>query len=441
MTGYLSITETERAEMLSVIGANSVEELFSDIPKDLLLKNSGLDTHKSQQETEAEITALAEKNKVYKKIFRGAGSYNHYIPAVVKSLTSRSEFLTAYTPYQAEMSQGILQAIFEYQSYITALTGMDASNASHYSGATAAVESVYMTVEKNRRKFLYFDNIRPDTEAVFKTYCERKDIMPIKLKSVDGGADMNLLRQALSDEICAVYVESPNYFGIIENISGIADAAHERGAKVVASMNPVALAILETPGAAGADIACGEGQPLGLEMSFGGPYLGFIGCRTKDIRKMPGRIVGETTDKSGKRAFCLTLQAREQHIRREKALSNICSNEAHCALTATVYLAAMGRGGLKNVAENSVRNAHYLADKLCDAGLCLKYGREFFHEFVTVSDGKAYAIEQALSEHNILSGLPLNADETLWCATETVDKKDIDTVFEIVAEVINGNRI
>lgn len=413
--------------MLKVIGIKDADELFEDIPSSLRVKKLNLPDGKSQQETYDFMKALSKKNNVYDAIFMGAGSYNHFIPSVVKSICSRSEFVTAYTPYQAELSQGILQAIFEYQTMICNLTGMEVSNASHYSGATAAAEGCIMSADKVKR-IVTFDNINPDTLQVLKTYLNVRGIEVAVLPSKDGKAYLD----ESAGTFGGVYLESPNFFGIIEDVEKIAEFAHAQKGKLILSCNPISLGLLKTPFELGADVAVGEGQPLGLPMSFGGPYIGFMATSSKEMRKMPGRIVGETEDAQGNRAFVLTLQAREQHIRREKATSNICSNEALCALTASCYLAAVGAEGLKEVATICASNAHYFAKELEKVGAKKKYNSEFFHEFVTVTKGKAKAISEALKKENILGGYVLNDDEILWCCTEQVNKDTMDKVVKIV---------
>lgn len=435
MSDYLSTNERESKEMLEKIGVKTIDELFEDIPVDLKVKKLNLPEGKSQQETMEIMTALAKKNKVYDVILRGAGSYDHYIPSMVKNLSSRSEFITAYTPYQAEMSQGILQAIFEYQTMICSLTGLEVANASVYNGANAAAEAMLMCAEKNRKTLITFDNIRPDTLKVLQTYASNRGITVSVLPAKNGACDLSALKAALSDTTACVYIEQPNYFGLIEDAEAIGAAAHEMKAKFVMGCNPIALALLKSPAECGADIAVGDGQPLGLPMSFGGPYVGFIACTAKEMRKMPGRIVGETSDHDGNRAYVLTLQAREQHIRREKAYSNICSNQAYCALIASMYMSAMGTNGMAEVAEACLSYAHYLAEGLEGAGLKIKYGGEFFHEFVTVSEIAADKILKALEKAGILGGLKLSKNEILWCATEKLSKADIDRAVEVVRRV------
>lgn len=431
MADYLSLTDAERREMLEAIGVENVDDLFEDIPRSLRARKLNLPEGKSQQETFDFMKALAKKNRVYDSIFLGAGSYDHYIPSVVKSICSRSEFVTAYTPYQAELSQGILQAIFEYQTMICNLTGMDVSNASHYSGATAAAEGCIMCADKVKR-VVTFDNINPDVMDVLTTYLSARGIALDVIDSIDGKA-------ILPDDIGAVgavYVENPNFYGLIEDTTAISEICHANGGKFVLGSNPVSLGILRTPREQGADVAVGEAQPLGLPMSFGGPYIGYMATTAKEMRRMPGRIVGETVDHDGNRAYVLTLQAREQHIRREKATSNICSNEALCALTVSVYLASVGATGLKEVATACASNAHYLANGLVGKGAKLAFGGEFFHEFATITEGKAYEIISALEKENILGGLVLDNDTILWCCTEKATKESMDKVIEIVGGVL-----
>ena len=429
MSDYVSLTDKEREEMLSALGVSSVSELFADVPRELGRLKVHLSQGRTQKETEELVSSFAARNKVYKSVFLGAGSYRHYIPAAVSAIVSREEFLTAYTPYQPEISQGILQAMFEYQTMMCSLTGMDVSNASHYSGATAAAEACLMCLGKTGRIAVY-DNVNPDTLETVATYARARgaqvDVIP-----TSGGRAV-----PYEGEADAVYLESPNYYGLLEDVTAVADTVHFAGGKVVAGCNPVSLALFRTPAELGADIAVGDGQPLGLPMSFGGPSFGFITAKKEFTRKLPGRIVGETKDAEGRRAFVLTLQAREQHIRREKASSNICSNQAHAALTASVYLSLMGSAGLRAVAETCASNAHYLAGKLAEAGAPLVYRGEFFHEFVTDVKGKAAEIVCALDREDILGGLVLSPDRILWCCTETVGKDDMDKVAETVGRVL-----
>jgi len=432
MANYLTNTDSQVKEMLEKVGVSTLDELYCDIPTDLRLKKLNIDKGLSQQETLDQMKKMAKKNTDYKVIMRGAGAYDHYVPSVVKYLSSRSEFLTAYTPYQAEMSQGILQSIFEYQTMICALTGMDVSNASVYSGATAAAEGVLMTKAGARTEIIVSDNVNPANLEVIKTYISQRGMTVTVVPSKNGETDLDALSAAVSEKTACVYTEQPNFYGVIEPATNIGEIVHAKGGKFIMNCNPMTLALLKTPKECGADIAVGDAQPFGLSLSFGGPYLGYMAANEKEMRKLPGRIVGETVDKEGNRAFVLTLQAREQHIRREKALSNICSNQAHCALVAGMYLSAMGSEGLKEVATTCLSLAHYAAEQFKKAGATLKYSSEFFHEFVTVTKAKSSKINQLLKKEGILGGLEIGKNEMLWCFTETVTKADIDKVAEII---------
>ena len=435
MASYIPSTAEERQAMLEAIGLKTVEDLYAAVPASAKLEKLNLPDGLTEFEAAAAIEALAEKNRRYRSIFRGAGSYDHYIPAIVKTVTSKEEFVTAYTPYQAEISQGVLQSIFEYQTQICELTGMDVSNASVYDGAVAAAEAVMMCLERKKTGAILPDTVDPQVLEVVKTYCESRSVPVTVLPTKDCAVDPEALKAALTDTTACVYVQSPNFYGVLEDVDAIAQAAHACGAKVIMAANPISLGLLKTPGEYGADIAVGEGQPLGLPMGFGGPYLGFMACKKAMMRKLPGRIVGETRDDQGRRCFVLTLQAREQHIRREKASSNICSNEALCAMTASVYLAAVGPRGLKQVAENSAAHAHYVAAKPNEIpGFELKPDRPFFHEFVTACPGDPEALQKKLDEHGILGGLPVKGG-ILWCCTEKNTKADIDRLVKIIKEV------
>ena len=434
MGSYVPSTAQERQEMLASIGLCSIDELFSHIPDSLKLKGElNLPSGKSELEVCRTMEHIAAQNIVFDSIFRGAGAYDHYIPAIVKSVTGKEEFVTAYTPYQAEISQGVLQSIFEYQTMICELTGMDVSNASVYDGATAAAEAVNMCCERSRNVVFCSAAAHPDTIEVVKTYCWASGHEFVLVPAKDGKTDWNSIVPQLDKKTSAcLYIQSPNFFGQIEDVQQAAEAVHTVGAKLIMGCNPIALGLYKTPAELGADIAVGEGQPLGMPLSFGGPYLGFMATTKAMMRKLPGRIVGETTDVDGKRAFVLTLQAREQHIRREKASSNICSNQALCAMTAAVYLAAVGPEGLKQVANLCYQKAHYLMQQLTAIpGITLRYQGPFFHEFVT-DQGDANRILLKLEQEGILGGLPLSDGGILWCATEKNSKEDIDRMVGIV---------
>ena len=434
MGSYVPSTAQERQEMLASIGLCSIDELFSHIPDSLKLKGElNLPSGKSELEVCRTMEHIAAQNIVFDSIFRGAGAYDHYIPAIVKSVTGKEEFVTAYTPYQAEISQGVLQSIFEYQTMICELTGMDVSNASVYDGATAAAEAVNMCCERSRNVVFCSAAAHPDTIEVIKTYCWASGHEFVLVPAKDGKTDWNSIVPQLDKKTSAcLYIQSPNFFGQIEDVQQAAEAVHAVGAKLIMGCNPIALGLYKTPAELGADIAVGEGQPLGMPLSFGGPYLGFMATTKAMMRKLPGRIVGETTDVDSKRAFVLTLQAREQHIRREKASSNICSNQALCAMTAAVYLAAVGPEGLKQVANLCYQKAHYLMQQLTAIpGITLRYQGPFFHEFVT-DQADANRILLKLEQEGILGGLPLSDGGILWCTTEKNSKEDIDRMVGII---------
>lgn len=434
MGSYVPSTLQERQEMLESIGLSSIDQLFSHIPDELKLKGElNLPSGMSELEVSSAMKKIAAKNVVFGSIFRGAGAYDHYIPSIVKSVTGKEEFLTAYTPYQAEISQGVLQSIFEYQTMICELTGMDVSNASVYDGATAAAEAVNMCCERSRKVVFCSAAAHPDTIAVVKTYCWAAGHELVLLPVKDGKTDLDAMASQLDKKTSAcLYLQSPNFFGQLEEMEKAAEMIHSVGAKLIAGCNPIALGLLKTPAEQGADIAVGEGQPLGMPLSFGGPYLGFMAATQAMMRKLPGRIVGETVDVDGKRAFVLTLQAREPHIRREKASSNICSNQALCALTASVYLATVGPDGLKQAASLCYQKAHYLAQQLCSIpGVSLRYSGTFFHEFVT-DQKDSDKLLSALEQQGILGGYPLADGGILWCATEKNTKEEMDRVVEII---------
>lgn len=439
MAGYIPSTRQEREEMLHVVGVESLAELYRDVPAEMLLPDGALNIPDgiSELEVSRKVSAMAGKNRVFSTVLRGAGAYDHYIPSIVKYIPTKEEFLTAYTPYQAEMSQGILQSIFEYQTGICELTGMDVSNASVYDGATAAAEAAAMCRDRKRRVTLISAAAHPDTIQTVRTYCygtgDELRVIPAKA----GKTDLEALESMLTAEVASVYIQQPNFFGLFEDAERIGELTHQAGAMYIMGCNPIALAILKTPRDCGADVAVGEGQPLGMPLSYGGPYLGFMATTTKHIRKLPGRIVGQTEDSNGQRAFVLSLQAREQHIRREKASSNICSNQALCALTAGVYMAAMGPHGMAEAAKQSMAKAHYLANSLCAIeGVRMAYPGEYFHEFVTRIP-KADQVLAALEKADILGGLPVE-DGILWCVTEKVSKTELDRAAAIVKEVLGA---
>lgn len=436
MGDYLSSTASQRQEMLKEIGLSSMEELYAQVPGPLILQNGpDLPEGKAELEVHETVRQMADKNHVFPVIFRGAGAYRHYIPAIVDTVVTKETFLTAYTPYQAEISQGILQSIFEYQTMICELTGMSASNASVYDGATAAAEAVAMCRERKRTKALISAAAHPDVIETVRTYCwsagSEMELIPVK----DGRTDLSALENMLDETTACVYIAQPNYYGILEETEKAGEIAHAKGAKYIMGVNPIAASILKTPGECGADVAVGEGQPLGLHLGFGGPYLGFMAAASAMIRKLPGRIVGETVDAKGNRAYVLTLQAREQHIRREKASSNICSNQALCAMAASVYMTSMGPGGMQEAAYQCMSKAHYLASELEKIGFSPAYDGEFFHEFVTKSPVDVQTLMEHLEENGILGGLPTPSG-ILWCTTEMNRKEDMDRLIRLIREVV-----
>lgn len=438
MGSYIPSTPSERHGMLEAIGLCDYKELYRDVPAEMYLDRPlDIPAGMSELEVTRAVSAMAAKNKLFSTILRGAGAYDHYVPSIVKYIPAKEEFLTAYTPYQAEMSQGVLQSIFEYQTMICELTGMDVSNASVYDGATAAAEAAAMCRDRKRRVALISGAAHPDTINTVRTYCygtgDELRIVPSK----DGKTDLNALKEMLTPDVASFYVQQPNFNGIFEDADALGEAVHAAGAMYIMGCNPIALAITKTPRDCGADIAVGEAQPLGMPISYGGPFLGYMATTGKYMRKLPGRIVGETVDCKGERAFVLSLQAREQHIRREKASSNICSNEALCALTAGLYMATMGPGGMADAARQSMAKAHYLAAELVKIdGISMKYQSEYFDEFV-IEMPKADEALKALEDAGILGGLPME-DGVLWCATEKVSKAELDRTVAIVKEVCAG---
>ena len=437
MGSYLSHTPAQEQEMLREAGYRDYDHLFEEVPEAVRLgRPLRISAGGSELEVRRRVEAMAAKNRVFPHIFRGAGAYRHYIPAIVRQVTSKEEFVTAYTPYQAEISQGNLQAIFEYQTMICELTGMEAANASVYDGATAAAEAVFMCRDRKKTRVLVSAAVNPQTIETIRTYCHGRDAAVELVPAKDGATDPEALLGMLDGTVACLVAQQPNYWGVIEDAAALCQAVHGAGGKAVLSVNPISLGLLETPAEAGADIAVGEGQPLGMPLSFGGPYLGFMACTQELMRKLPGRIVGQTTDSQGKRGYVLTLQAREQHIRREKASSNICSNEALCALTASVYLSAMGPRGLAQAATLCCSKAHYLQQALAAAGLEPVYAGEFFHEFVTRCPVEPEKLLAHLEAAGYLGGLPLADGSLLWCATELNTKEEMDALAALVKEVL-----
>lgn len=435
MGNFISTTKRQQEEMLREAGYDSFDALFAGVPEGVYQKDGvNIPEGLSELETERRMEELAEKNQVFPHIFRGAGAYHHYIPAIVRNVTAKEDFLTAYTPYQAEISQGNLQAIFEFQTMICELTGMDVANASVYDGATAAAESIFMCRERKRTRALVSATTPPQILETMKTYCYGRNAELCVVPEKEGVTDLDALAELLDETVACVYLQQPNYYGILEDAEQIGELVHGKGAKFVMGGNPIAMAVIRTPGECGADVAVGEGQPLGMPLGFGGPYLGFMAATKDMMRKLPGRIVGETVDSEGKRGFVLTLQAREQHIRREKSSSNICSNQALCALTASVYLSAMGAQGIRNAALQCMSKAQYLQKELEQAGFRPAYRQPFFHEFVTESPVEPEVLMKHLEKHGYLGGLVLLDGRILWCTTELNTKQEMDELVRLGKE-------
>ena len=429
-------TDADLQAMFQKVGIKSLDDLYAEVPEQIRFRGEyQLPEEMSEIEVRQLFDKLGAKNKQL-TCFAGAGVYDHYTPSAIPQLLSRSEFLTSYTPYQAEISQGTLHYIFEYQSMMAELTGMDISNASMYDGTTATAEAVMMAVAagKKQNKVLVSETIDPKTLAVVKTYAHFHGIEIEMIPVKDGVTDLSTLNSQLSTDVAGVLVQQPNFYGIVEDYEGFADACHNQKALFI--MNSVAadLAVLKTPGEWGADIAVGDGQSLGIPMQWGGPYVGYMCCTEKLIRKMPGRIVGMTQDNRGQRAFVLTLQAREQHIRRQKATSNICSNQSLMALWATVYMSLMGKQGLKEAAELSYAGAHYLCDELLKTGkFSLVYNQPFFNEFVVRYSGDVDALQKRLTKNGIFGGIKLGADQLMFAVTEKRTKEEVDNLVKIAA--------
>jgi glycine dehydrogenase subunit 1 len=441
---YTSQNQKNKKKMLERIGINSIDELFCVIPKDLRVKNLNVSGGKTEQELLNCFATIASKNKLLIS-FRGAGIYDHYIPSLVNEVIGRSEFWTAYTPYQAEASQGTLQVIFEYQSLICALTGLDTANASLYDGATATAEAALLALRTSKkRKILFSSALHPEYVQTLKTYLENSQTKLIALNiSIDGTINKDMIDTFIDDDTAAVIIQSPNYFGIIENMQALSAATKNKNSLFIAVVNPISLGIFQSPGEYNADIAVGEGQSLGCSMSVGGSTFGFMTVKKTLEWKMPGRIVGQTTDKKGNRGFVLTLQSREQHIRREKATSNICTNASLNALAGCVFLSGWGNDGFKTLAKVNISKARYAFNKIkCLKGFNAKFENKiFFNEFVIETQKNVNKINKILFEDNILGPLDLsNMGEgfngsLLFCVTEQRTKSEIDKLVEILAKI------
>jgi glycine dehydrogenase subunit 1 len=433
---YFPHTEADLKAMFDKVGISDLEGLYAELPEEVKFRGDyQIPSEMSELEVRQLFEQLGSQNRQL-TCFAGAGVYDHYTPSIIPNLLSRSEFLTSYTPYQAEISQGTLHYIFEYQSMMTELTGMDISNASMYDGTTASAEAMMMAVAagKKQQRFLVSETVDPKTVEVMKTYAHFQGISLEMIPQKDGVTDRDAMQQKLDEGgVAGVMVQMPNYFGIVENYDGFADAIHAAKGLFVVNSIIADLAVLKSPAELGADIAVGDGQSLGIPMQFGGPYVGYMCCTEKLIRKMPGRIVGKTLDNRGQRAFVLTLQAREQHIRRQKATSNICSNQSLMALFATIYCSLMGKQGLKEAAELSYAGAHYLCDKLVATGhFTLAYNQPFFNEFVVRYDGDVDLLQQRLLENGIFGGVKVAADQLMFAVTEKRTKEEIDRLVSLV---------
>lgn len=443
---YIPHTNADRKAMLAAIGVKSVEELFKDVPASVRYPDLDLPGPLSEPETMRELQELAASNAHTGDYlcFLGAGAYNHFVPSIVNQMILRGEFFTAYTPYQPEVSQGTLQAIFEYQSMICALTGMEAANASHYDGATSLAEAAIMAINHfklKRKKIVVSAAVHPHYRGVLRTYTQG---MGLNIAG-DDEPDLGLgdLLPILDGDTAMFAAQYPDFFGGIENLKSVADAVHAAGALFCVVANPIALGLLIPPGAFGADVVVGEGQPLGIPISFGGPYLGFFATKNDYVRKMAGRLVGETLDANGRKGYVLTLATREQHIRREKATSNICTNQGLMAIAATVYMSTLGRNGLRKVAETCYHRAHYAADRIQELpGYTVLRGRPFFHEFVVRCPRPVADINAELfNDYGILGGYELGVDyahldqHMLVCVTEMNTVDDIDELVEAMEEI------
>lgn len=431
-------TKEEIEQMLKQAGMNSLDDLYADVPEQIRFRGEyDLPEPMSETEIRSLFEKLGEKNRRL-TVFAGAGCYDHYTPAVVPNIISRSEFLTSYTPYQAEISQGTLHYIFEYQSMMAELTGMDVSNASMYDGSTATAEAAIMALASTKKTdtVLVSASVDPKVLNVVKTYAHFHGFNVELIAENDGATDKEQMDARLEKGgVAGVIVQQPNYHGIVEDFSGFADSCHAHKSLFIVNSVAADLALLKTPGEWGADVAVGDGQSLGIPMSFGGPSVGYMCCTEKLMRKMPGRIVGKTVDNCGQRVFVLTLQAREQHIRRQKATSNICSNESLMALFVTIYMSVMGKEGVKEAAQMSYDGAHYLHDALIATGLFSdKYERPFFNEFCVKYNGDVDRLQQRFIENGILGGVKVDADTLMFAVTEKRTKEEIDKLVNIAKE-------
>ncbi len=446
---YIPHTEEDIQQMLDVIGVSSIRELFRDIPQSLLIDYPldvppALDEHALFRR----LNHLASQNADTARYlsFLGAGAYDHFIPSVVGTIISRGEFLSAYTPYQPEASQGLLQSIFEFQTMVCELTGMEVANASMYDVSTALAESALMACNlTGRSKVVVSQSIHPHYRQVLRTYLWTNSRQMVEVPHSEGLTDLSALETAVDEQTACVMVQTPNFFGLIESLEPLVERAHRHKALMITAVDPIALGVLKPPGEYGVDIVVGEGQGLGNAMGFGGPMLGLFACKMEYVRRIPGRIVGQTTDVEGRRGYVMTLRTREQDIRREKATSNICTNEALCALASTVFLSALGKSGFRELSETCTQKAHYAAEQLCQIpGVSLRFpNAPFYKEFVLSLPTDADTVTERLLERQIIAGLPLGAYEPslkhclLVCATETRTREEIDTFVGALSEVLS----
>ncbi|MBD7935885.1 MULTISPECIES: aminomethyl-transferring glycine dehydrogenase subunit GcvPA [Cytobacillus] len=434
---YLPMTDSDQKEMLEAIGVNTIDDLFSDIPESVRFQGEyNIKPAKTEPALMKELMLLSQKNADLKTntSFLGAGVYDHYMPVIVDHVLSRSEFYTAYTPYQPEISQGELQAIFEFQTMISELTGMDVANSSMYDGGTALAEAAMLaTGHTKRKKVLISSTVHPESKAVVQTYAKGQYIDVVEIPNKDGLTDMSALKDMIGDDIAAVVVQYPNFFGRVEPLAELEEVIHAHKSLFVVSSNPLSLGVLTPPGKFGADIVAGDAQVFGIPTAFGGPHCGYFAVTKKLMRKVPGRLVGQTVDENGQRGFVLTLQAREQHIRRDKATSNICSNQALNALAASVAMTALGRKGVKQMAIDNIQKAHYAKEQFKKAGFDITFEGSSFNEFIIKCNRPVREVNQALLKKNIIGGYDLGRDynelahHMLIAVTELRTKEEIDT--------------
>jgi len=449
---YISLSNRDKKEMMAKIGITSLKELFSSIPEELTLKKAlRIPPSLTEQEIISHFEKIQSQNNYSEYLsFLGGGAYNHFIPCIVDYLSSRGEFLTPYTPYQPEVSQGTLQVIFEFQTLICQLTGMDVANASLYDGASGAAEAILMAYRlKEKSKVLIARTLHPQYREVIRTYVKNVDIEVAEIDySPPGEIDFENLRKEIDEETSAVVCQSPNFMGVVENIEKISELAHRHQAlSIVVVTEPISLGLLEAPGKLGADIVTGEGQSFGIPLNFGGPYLGFMACAENFLRQLPGRIAGQASDVEGRRGFVLALSTREQHIRRERATSNICTNQAWCALRAAIFLDTLGKEGLREVAWHNIQKANYALEKISQVkGVKRRFKGSIFNEFVLQFSKEWSGIERSLKQKKIIGGLNLEEfypelkNCALFCVTEMQRKEDIDRLARSIEEALGSNK-